>query len=155
MTNVLLVLILFSFWTLLSGHYTPLLLTLGITSVLTVTWLKMRMDKADNHHIHLRPTFNLIKYFLWLYGQVVLANFAVSKRILSRKLDIQPTWEPLDTNLESNLQITFYANSITLTPDTFTTNITDGKLMIHSLWSESYESLQKGEMESRLRKTGI
>ncbi len=155
MTNALLALLLLAFWALLSGYYTPLLLSLGVASALLVTWLKMRMDKTDGYYIRIRPSLSLIRYFVWLYGQVIIANIAVSKRILSLKLDIQPTWEPLSTDLKNDVEMAFLASSITLTPDTFTTNINNKDLMIHSLWPESYENLKSGEMETRLKKIGI
>jgi multicomponent Na+:H+ antiporter subunit E len=143
------------FWLLLSGHYTPLLLTLGAVSVVLVVWLVKRLDQADNQPLFLHSIPKLLRYLVWLFGQVVQANIDVSKRILNPKLPIQPVWQALDIEVDSDLQKTLYASSVTLTPDTFTTHIEDGRLMVHALWPESIEGLREGEMQRRVRQTGI
>jgi multicomponent Na+:H+ antiporter subunit E len=155
MAHPLLALTLLGFWLLLSGHYTPLLLTLGVLSTLLVVWLLSRLDRADGQPLYLGSIPRLGRYLVWLFGQVVLANIAVSKRILDPRLPIQPVWHPLDVEVDSDLQKTLYASSVTLTPDTFTTHIEDGRLMVHALWPESIDSLREGEMQKQVRRTGI
>jgi len=155
MTHPLLALALMGFWLLLSGHYTPLLLTLGGVSVLLVLWLVKQLDQIDDQPLFLRSIPSLARYLLWLFGQVVQANIDVSKRILDPRLPIQPVWQALDIEVDSNLQKTLYASSVTLTPDTFTTHIEDGRLMVHALWPESIDGLREGGMQNRVRKTGI
>ena len=39
-------------WLLLSGHYTALILSLGVVSVLAVTWFVWRMDRVDGELGH-------------------------------------------------------------------------------------------------------
>lgn len=155
MTHPILAVPLLGFWLLLSGHYTPLLLTLGALSVWLVIWLLGKLDRVDEQPLYLGSIPKVIRYLLWLFGQVVLANIAVSRRILHPKLPIQPVWQPLEIELDSHLQKTLYASSVTLTPDSFTTNIEDGRLMVHALWPESIDGLRAGEMQDRVRQTGV
>ena len=156
MAHPLLAIALAGFWLLLSGHYSPLLLSLGAVSVILVIWLAGRLDEADGMPVRLRPTLALLKYLVWLFGQVVRANIAVSRRILHPQLPIAPVWKPLEVAVDSDLQKTLYVSSITLTPDTFTTHIEeDGRLMVHALWPQSIEDLRTGEMQRRVKQTGI
>ena len=156
MGHPLLAAALVGFWLLLSGHYTPLLLGLGAFSVVLVMWLVKRLDTADQSVVRLRFTPGLLRYLVWLFGQVIQANIDVSKRILHPKLPITPVWKPLDVEVDSDLQKTLYANSITLTPDTFTTHIEeDGRFMVHALWPESIEGLREGNMQRRVTDTRI
>ena len=156
MAHPLLALGLIAFWLLLSGHYTALLLSLGGISVLLVIWLIGRLDKADNTSVRVSLTPALLRYLVWLFAQVIKANIEVSRRILNPKLPITPVWKALEVDVDSDLQKTLYANSITLTPDTFTTHITDdGRFMVHALWPEAIEGLQEGEMQRRVKQTGI
>lgn len=148
-------LLLSSFWLLLSGHYSVLLLGLGLGSTLLVLILMRRADR-----MHPQPRFRLtpglLRYLAWLGKQLVLANLAVARRILDPRLPIQAGWAPLETNLQSPLQRTLLANSITLTPDTFTTHIQpDGQFMVHTLWPESLAALRSGELEARIRDSHI
>ena len=147
--------VLLAFWLLLSGHYTTWINSLGILSVLLVTYILIRMDKADPQPMRLRLSWRLLHYLLWLFKQVVMANIAVAHRVLQPTLPIEPIWEMVDVTLDSPLQKTLYANSVTLTPDTLTMQIGDQHLLVHALWPESIAGLREGEMQQRVRKTGI
>ena len=156
MAHPLLALGLIGFWLLLSGHYTALLIALGGGSVLLILWLMDRLDKADGSPVRMRPTLGLLRYLVWLFGQVIKANIEVARRILDPRLPINPVWQTIEVELDSDLQKTLYASSITLTPDTFTMHIRDdGSFMVHALWPESIEALRTGEMQRRVQQTRI
>jgi multicomponent Na+:H+ antiporter subunit E len=142
-------------WLLLSGHYTTLILSLGVLSVLIVTWFLWRMDRVDGELgvVPIRP--RLLYYLLWLMWQVVLSNIDLVRRILDPALPIQPTWQRLDIKVTSTLAKTLYANSITLTPGTLTTDVGEDHFMVHSLSPEGIEELRKGEMERQIQRLGI
>ena len=143
------------FWVLLSGHYTTLILSLGFLSVLIVSWFIQRMDRVDGERgvLPMRP--RLLYYLLWLMWQVVLSNIDLVRRILDPALPIRPTWQRLDIKVTSTLAKTLYANSITLTPGTLTTDVRDDHFMVHSLSPEGIEDLRKGEMERQIQRLGI
>lgn len=144
-----------AFWLLLSGHYTALILGLGVLSVLLVTWFLHRMDKVDGEVNFLRPSVRFFGYLGWLFWQVVLSNIDVARRIWAPSLPIQPNWQRLDTKVSTPLEKTLYANSITLTPGTLTTDVKGDHFMIHSLTQAGIDDLRKGEMEARIRRLGI
>ncbi len=139
-------------WLLLSGHYTLLILSLGVLSVLTVTWFVWRMDRVDGELavLPLRP--RLLYYLLWLMWQVVLANIDVVRRIWDPSLPIRPTWQRLDIKVSSPLATMIYANSITLTPGTLTTDVREDHFMVHSLTADGIEELRKGGMEKQIQR---
>jgi multicomponent Na+:H+ antiporter subunit E len=78
------------FW-LLSGHFTPLLLSAGAACALAVVWFARRMDMVDHEGrpIHLGP--KALFYWPWLLKQIVKSAWGVSKIILHPKLPISPT----------------------------------------------------------------
>jgi multicomponent Na+:H+ antiporter subunit E len=155
MPYLFLAVFLMGFWLILSGHFTALLLGFGLLSVSLVIWLVRRMDRVDGQPCALRPSTRLAAYLGWLLGQVVKANVDLARRIWHPKLPIEPNWSRLDTQVETPLQKTLYANSITLTPGTLTTDVGDDHLMIHALSREGIEELRAGEMERRIRRLGI
>lgn len=146
---------LFLFWLLLSGHGELLILGFGILSALIVTLLLRKMDRIDTEIIAFRPGLRVIHYFGWLLWQVVLSNIDVARRIWNPALPIRPCWQRLDTSVSTPLEKTLYANSITLTPGTLTTDVREDHFMIHSLTPEGIEELRKGEMEERIRRLGV
>jgi multicomponent Na+:H+ antiporter subunit E len=142
-------------WLLLSGHYTSLILSLGVLSVLLVTWFIWRMDRVDRELgvLPMRP--RLLYYLLWLMWQVVLSNIDLVRRIWDPTLPIRPTWQRLDIKVTSALAKTLYANSITLTPGTLTTDVRDDHFMVHSLSPDGIDELRKGAMERQIQHLGI
>ena len=149
------VLILCGFWLVLSGHFSPLLLSLGGVSALLATWFLRRMDRADHESVWMRPTPRLLSYFLWLLWCVIKANIDVARRIWHPDMPIEPVWARLDTAVGTPLQKTLYANSITLTPGTLTTDVEADHFLVHALSPEGIEGLRRGEMQRRIRRLGI
>jgi len=142
-------------WLLLSGHYTALILSFGAVSTLIVTWFMWRMDRVDKKLgvLPMRP--RVLYYLLWLMWQVVLSNIDLVRRIWDPALPIRPTWQRLDIKVTSSLAKTLYANSITLTPGTLTTDVREDHFMVHSLSPDGIEDLRKGEMEEQIQRLGI
>ena len=99
--------------------------------------------------------------FLWalmiagLMWQVVLSNIDLVRRIWDPTLPIRPTWQRLDIKVTSPLAKTLYANSITLTPGTLTTDVREDHFMVHSLSPDGIEDLRKGGMEEQILRLGI
>ena len=142
-------------WLLLSGHYTALILSFGAVSLLIVVWFKWRMDRVDEKLDVLPMRPRVLYYLLWLMWQVVLSNIDLVRRIWDPTLPIRPTWQRLDIKVTSSLAKTLYANSITLTPGTLTTDVREDHFMVHSLSPDGIEDLRKGGMEEQIQRLGI
>lgn len=147
--------VLYLFWLLLSGHYTLMLLSLGLLSAVLVAWLVRRMDRVDGEPSFVRPTVGLVRYGGWLLWSLVKSNIDVARRIWDPDMPIDPRWRRLDIEVTSNLQKTLYANSITLTPGTLTTDVKDDHFMVHGLSEEGIADLKEGEMERQIQRSGI
>lgn len=138
------------FWLLLSGHTSALLLTLGLASVLLVLWLLRRMDEQDRAPVLMVFNLEFVRYWGWLAWQVVISNIDVVRHIWRPKISIKPGWQRIGLRLEKPFTQTLYANSITLTPGTVTTEVGEGYFVIHALDGEAIRELNHGEMEQRL-----
>lgn len=142
--------ILVLFWMLLSGHTSTLLLTLGLASVVLVTWLVSRMDKNDNLPVRMLFSIHFLSYIGWLAWQVIITNIDVAKRIWNPSLPIKPASRKIKVSIKDPLIKTIYANSITLTPGTVTTEVGEDYFIVHALNSEGLDELEEGDMERRL-----
>jgi len=76
-------------------------------------------------------------------AQSVLSNIDLVRRIWDPTLPIRPTWQRLDIKVTSSLAKMLYANSITLTPGTLTTDVRKDHFMVHSLTSDGIEELSR------------
>ena len=151
MRALLLVLSLGAIWVLLSGHYNPLLLTLGAISCAIVWYFSHKMDLVDHedHPLHLHPV-KLTTYSVWLLAEVVKSNFDVARRIVNPSLPIRPRVLTVDTSQRTELGQVIFANSITLTPGTVSIDLAGQKIEVHALAEESADALLSGDMDKRV-----
>ena len=141
---------LFGLWLLLSGHFEPLLLILGLASVALVVWIAHRMDVIDHegHPIGLTP--RILLYWPWLIWEIVKANIDVMRRILDPALPISPTVVRVPASQKTELGTVIYANSITLTPGTVTIDLEGNDLIVHAFSEDGAIALESGEMDRRV-----
>lgn len=139
----------FATWLLLSGFFHAFLLTLGVISCVIVVAIALRMDVVDHESFPIHLTFRIPLYWAWLFKEIWLAAVDVTKRVFSPST-ISPTLIELDTTQHSELGQVIYANSITLTPGTYTIRIFGDKLLVHALSKEGADGLATGEMDRRV-----
>jgi multicomponent Na+:H+ antiporter subunit E len=140
--------LLFVFWLGLSGHFTPLLIGLGIASTLLAVHLAHRMDILDHETHPALLTPRLVRFWLFLSVEVVKANIDVIRRILRPGKSISPQLVTLPLPQKTDLARVIYANSITLTPGTVTLRLDKDTLLVHALSREAAEDLATGRMAS-------
>ena len=140
-------LILFAFWVLLSGYFTPLLLGLGVASCVGVALIIRRMELLENE-VHPRYLSRIaFSYLPWLFMEIIKSNIAVAKIILRPKMDIRPTVFYVGTGQKTELGVVVYANSITLTPGTVTMAVEGDTLTVHALDQGFADDVLTGEMD--------
>jgi len=81
----------------------------------------------------LKKIMYMIQYFFVFIVALVKANFHVAKIVLSPKLPINPGIVEFESKLKSDFAKMILANSITLTPGTFTVDIVENRFYIHWL----------------------
>ena len=74
--------------------------------------------------------FSLI-YIIVLLWEIIKANLDVAYRIIHPKMPIKPGIVVIKTSLKSDIAKMILANSITLTPGTFTLDVIGDDLLIH------------------------
>ena len=140
---------LYAFWLLLSGHYTPLLLTLGVVSCAFVVYLCLRMDVVDREILDAGPVLRVLLYVPWLMKEIFVSNIAVARIILDPKLPISPRMVTFRGTQTTDLGKALYANSITLTPGTITTGVEGQEFQIHALSAADLEADEESVMNAR------
>ena len=139
-------LLLFCLWILLSGHFDPLLLSLGLASTLLTLFLSLRMNVVDHesHPIHL--TRQLLRFHGFLVREILVANLDVARRILTPGKSISPELVNVDVPQRTDLGRVIYANSITLTPGTVSVRLDKDRVLVHALSGDGAEDLRSGRM---------
>lgn len=137
-------------WLVWSGLYKPLIVGLGLVSVVFVLWLAHRMELTARSVFALDATPYLLSFWGWLFVQIVRANFIVARIIIAPRLKLAPTMVTIRPGLAGLVGQATLANSITLTPSTVTVDAHEGVFYVHCLTQEAADELETGEMAERV-----
>jgi multicomponent Na+:H+ antiporter subunit E len=145
-----LVLVLFAFWLVLSGLYTPFLIAAGLGCSIAVAALAWRMGAADpeGHPVHL--TLRALLYWPWLVKEIAVSGWQVTRIILDPRLPISPTLARFAPSQKSTVGLVTHANSITLTPGTITVEADRESFLVHALTRAGADGLAGSEMDRRV-----
>ncbi len=105
---------------------TGLLISLTLALILSKNYQTLGLPP-----ISIKRIVYLIIYIIVLLKEIVKANFDVAYRVLHPKMPIKPGIVIIKTELKQDIAKMILANSITLTPGTFTLDIKGDELLIH------------------------
>ena len=151
--RLIIALVLFVFWLVLSGHLVTWLVAFGVGCAVAVALFAGHLGIADRegHPIALLP--RAFFYWLWLTKEIVISALQVARIIVSPKLPIAPALVRVKASQTTPVGLATYANSITLTPGTITIEVSSRKreFLVHSIVHETAAGLGDGEMDRRVR----
>lgn len=125
----------FAVWIIFNGRLTVETAVIGaiLSGLIVLFACKVLSYPIKKELVLLRVLPRLIEYFLYLFGQLLIANFTVIKFTLSPRKKVNSVIVTFDTNIKSHFFLTLLANSITLTPGTLTVSMKKGMYRIHCL----------------------
>ena len=135
----------FIIWLLLSGHYDPLLLSLGLISCALCLYVSWKANFIDNEGLPLQLLTRLPIYTIWLFKEIIKANLDTAKTIILNNPN--PQNFRVKSSQKTEAGKVMYANSITLTPGTVTTQLDGEVLEVHALTSAMAEDVKSGQMD--------
>jgi multicomponent Na+:H+ antiporter subunit E len=144
--------ILFMHWIFWSGRFDAFHLSIGVVSCAFVTVIShdLYIKRKTLSSKMLVEAGRFIRYVPWLLYQIVLSNIHVASLVLRPTMPIEPGILRYKTRLKTDVALTTFANSITLTPGTITADIHEGEYHVHVLSRKVAEDLMTGEMENRV-----
>ena len=150
--NIFLFAILFGAWLLMSGHYTPLLIGLGVLSCALATFMADRIGGNDEEGLPLHMMARLPAYLLWLVKEIIMSNIATGRLILFGRA--RPVLFTTAASQATAGGLVTYANSITLTPGTVTIEVDEKgggtEFLVHAIDHAFAEDVESGEMDRRV-----
>lgn len=141
-------------WLIFNGRVTLEILIFGIVicSGLYVFMVKY-MDYSPKKEIGVLKRIPLfIKYGITLVWEVIKSNLAVMRIILSPGLEAEPGFRKFRVDLKSPVSRVTLANSITLTPGTYTVSLEEDEYVIHALDLSFTEGAEDSVFVKQLRR---
>ena len=142
-------------WMIFNGRVT---LEVFLFGVVICGWLYWFISKymGYNYKNEIRYAKKIplyLKYAVVLVWEIIKANIDVIRIILSPKMEIEPAIVTFHTDLESDAAQVVLANSITLTPGTYTANLENGDYVVQALDKSKFgEGLDDSVFVKQLRK---
>jgi len=121
------------------------LIVAAVIFMFTCKFLDYSLELEKNN---LKKIPKMIKYIYMLVKEIVKANVAVIRLIISEKEEVEPVLVSFKGKAKTKAGRALYANAITLTPGTITVYLDDDKYIVHAL----DEKLADGIDDTRLEK---
>ena len=148
MKSLILFLILLCLWLLMSGHYSILIITLGIISCAFCVYLAKRGNLIDDEGLPIFFIPRLSNYLIWLFKEILKSNLNTAKVIINGK--VEPETFTVKASQVTDVAKVTYANSITLTPGTVTTKMQKDVFEVHALNSDFGNDVRTNEMDKKV-----
>ena len=140
-------LLFFAAWIIFNGRITVEIVLFGVAvAVLVFAFMCKFMDYSlEKERTFYRKLPLFCKYVMLLIKEIIKANLAVCKMILSRKEVVEPVIVKIHTRLKTDPAKVMLANSITLTPGTITVSLADQELLVHCLDKTLAEGMEDSD----------
>jgi multicomponent Na+:H+ antiporter subunit E len=147
----------FGVWLILTWNIEFLNIIIGLISCAFISFIFKDEFKFDKKIFQIKRYIYFIEYIFVFVYYMIKANLIMAYRVLSPRLPIKPGIVKIPINLKSKIARTILANSITLTPGTFTLKIDENYLYIHWIYMYTYDKEKQieiivGKMEKILRR---
>ena len=143
----------FLLWVVYNGKFT---LEIAVFGLIIAAAMFFFTCKFANYSIEkekrlFKNWFRIIRYVIILIIEIVKANGAVMKMVLSEEEIVEPVLVTFKTDLKGAMAKTFLANAITLTPGTITVMLEDDTFTVHCLDEELAQGLDSSVFVEKLR----
>jgi multicomponent Na+:H+ antiporter subunit E len=138
-------LLLTAVWWVLSGKMDLLHFGTGVVSAIVIAATVISMDDG----MRLR-TGRFIAFLPWLFWQIIVSNFRVARMVLSRRMDIRPTFISQPPGVKGDRALTVLGISATLTPGTLVVEADSDDLFVHALDVKSSHEIREEYMAHRV-----
>lgn len=147
-------LIFFLIWIIFNGQFTLEIAAFGIVVAGLIYWFICKfLDYDPKMDLFLiKKMFQIIHYVFVLVTEIIKANFAVIKMIMSSKYEIEPALVRFKTDLRTTPARILLANSITLTPGTITVALNGDEYVVHCLDKSLAEGINSSVFVTLLQK---
>lgn len=146
-------LLFFLIWVIFNGQLTWEIAAFGvvIAAVMYLFICKFMGYKPEMDIILCRKLFLILRYVFVLVKEIIKANYAVIKMIMSSRYEIEPVIVRFRTDLKTAPARILLANSITLTPGTITVSLEGDEYVVHCLDKELAKGINSSIFVTLLR----
>ena len=146
--------LLFIFWLILNLKINLEIIILGIifTFLIGLLLKVLNIYTPDKEIRFLKRVPLFIEYIFILLIEIIKANILMIKIVFNKNIKIEPKLVTFKSNLNTSFGNFILANSITLTPGTITTSLSNGELTVHCLRGDMLDTSENNVFIKKIRK---
>ena len=144
----------FLIWVVFNGRFTLEIALFGVAVAGAVfAFVCHFMDYSLQKELRFYKRMPLFAQYVYcLIKEIITANLAVCRMILTRRERMEPVLVHVRADLKSETARVILANSITLTPGTITVSMEEDKLLVHCLDKSLSEGMEDSSFVRLLQK---
>ena len=94
----------------------------------------------------------LLRYGIWILKEIILSSIDITKVIWGREIKVESrNFEVVTEFKQNDPLLIIYANSITLTPGTYTINTEGSRLKLNALSANTMRDIKSRRMERKIQ----
>lgn len=134
-------------WSLTTGAFSLLNLTVGFVLAFLALWLPFRMWGSD---LYFRRPWRILRLILTFVWELVVSAVTVARLVLTPGLKFRSAIVAVPLATQHDLGITVFANLISLTPGTLSLDVSDdrGTLYVHAMDTQDAEAEKRSMKET-------
>jgi len=119
-------------WAALNENFGPTNLGIGLGLGFAVLWLAQPMTGESRYFAKVG---HVLAFTLFFIKEMVIANLRMARNVLSPSVKLDPGVVAVPLDAKTDLEITLLANFITLTPGSFSLDVSDDRriLYVHAM----------------------
>jgi multicomponent Na+:H+ antiporter subunit E len=142
-------------WMALTGNFSAVNFLLGFVIGSLALFFSHPAGESVPLFFYLRKTFLWMKFSGFFLLELLAASLRVAYDVLTPRHHMRPAVLAIPLDLQSDLEITFFANLITLTPGTLSLDVSDDRrtLYIHAMYIDDVQKFKdniKNNLERRI-----
>lgn len=147
-------LLFFVMWVIFNGMLTLEIALFGIAiSAVMFLFVCRFMDYSIQKDIfYIKVSGQFICFCLVLMKEIIKANFATIRLLISSKYEIEPVLVKFQSPVKTKIAKVLLANSITITPGTITVSVEEDEFVVHCLDVDFSEGLDTSILVKRLQR---
>lgn len=147
-------LLFFILWIVFNSAFTLEICLIGlVVAAVMFAFICKFMDYSIAKERHLmKKVFSILHYIFVLVKEVVKANFAVTRMIMSEQEEVEPALVRFQSEWKTPESSALLANAITLTPGTITVSLEGSEYVVHCLDESLAAGMDKSVFVELLRK---
>ncbi len=147
-------LVFFIIWIIFNGQFTLEIAAFGLVIAGLIYWFICRfLNYKPRTDLVLGKKFLQGLYYIFvLVKEIIKANFAVIRMVMSSRYEIEPAVVRFKADLKTTPARILLANSITLTPGTITVSLENDEYVVHCLDKSLAEGIDSSVFVDLLKK---